>query len=277
MPDCGCFHNFNLTPMGGNAYQISLALEGKADVKLLFEDAGLATSVEISRSLSLKLPKITATVRLSGVTDANQVAVFCAYLKSAMIIDLTPSIDHCYALEPYSLFPDGSHSHSKIGSLINRAKYHKDNEAGEDLSSRLLDFIDSHPILSQSEAIAVPPKSVPNSLDLPSNWAKSISNEMGWKLVSAAKIRQTEPQKEFGESDTEEEMIVRVQDSVTITSALQDPTILMLDDTIGSGGTLVELARALRQAGATRVYGLSAAKDARFTHGGINLDRSAWI
>ena len=59
-------------------------------------------------------------------------------------------------------------------------------------------------------------------------------------------------------------------------SCRQAPRVLMLDDTIGSGGTLTELARALRQAGAESVYGLSAAKDAKFTLGGIDLDRDSW-
>ena len=49
-----------------------------------------------------------------------------------------------------------------------------------------------------------------------------------------------------------------------------------VDDTIRSGGTLKELARALRKSGATNVYGVSAAKDAKFTYGGISLAREAW-
>ena len=276
MPNCGCFHRFNLTAMGGNDYQIGLVLEGRADVKLLFEDTGLAGSVDICLCRTLDFPDMTTTIFLSGVTDSNRVEVLCTYLKSVIIIDLTPAVDHCYALEPYSLFPSGSHSHSGIGNLINRAKYRRESAANEDLSSRLLEFIDSHPILSQSEAVAVPPKSALSSPDLPSNWAKTISDEMGWGMISAAKIRQTTPQKEFGESDTEDEMVARVRNSVTISAPLQHSKVLMLDDTIGSGGTLRELARALRQSGANKVYGLSAAKDATFTHGGINLDRSAW-
>ena len=39
---------------------------------------------------------------------------------------------------------------------------------------------------------------------------------------------------------------------------------------------MIELARVLREAGAEKVYGLSAAKDAKFTRGGIDLDKNSW-
>jgi predicted amidophosphoribosyltransferase len=52
--------------------------------------------------------------------------------------------------------------------------------------------------------------------------------------------------------------------------------VLILDDTIGSGGTIKEIARALKTAAAVEVYGLSVAKDAKFTKGGIDLAKERW-
>lgn len=275
MPNCGCYHRYKLAQAEPDAYNIFLSLEGTADVKSLLEDTKLALAVEVDHASNTLASRDTG-VRLRGVSDVRQLAVFLDYLKSVIIVDLRPSIDHCYALGPYSLFPNDVRSLSEIGELTNRAKYHKDIEAAEDLSSRLLEFIDSHPILSKSTAIAVPPKSTPGPPDLPLGWAKFVTKEFGYETITVNKTRETLPQKNVGDAENEDDVVARIQDSFVVNPLPRDFRVLILDDTIGSGGTMIALARALRRAGATHVYGLSAAKDAKFTQGGINLDREVW-
>ena len=73
-------------------------------------------------------------------------------------------------------------------------------------------------------------------------------------------------------------MTSRIANSVGISETIYGEAVLILDDTIRSGGTLREIGRALRAAGAASVYGLSVAKDAQFTQGGFGfLDREWWI
>ena len=107
-------------------------------------------------------------------------------------------------------------------------------------------------------------------------WARTIAGEFGWNLVNPRKTRETEPQKNYENIENEHDAVARIQCSMVVEQLPPSSRVLMLDDTIGSGGTLAELARALRQAGAESVYGLSAAKDAKFTLGGIDLDRDSW-
>ena len=274
VPYCGCFHDFELTSSGGDSYDLRVALEGQIDLKWLFDETRLAsTIVHLTPSFS----QYSTGIRLNGVADVCALRIFCSYLKSTLILDLTPNIDHCHALGPYTLFPGGSSLHSGIGDLVHKAKYQRDQDAINDLLDRLVEFIDSSPILSESTALAVPPKSAPSPFDLPMIWADAIADKFHWKLVNPKKTRQTEPQKNYEEVDNEHDAVARIRDSATVEQLPPSSRVLMLDDTIGSGGTLTELARALRQAGAESVYGLSAAKDAKFTFGGIDLDRDSWL
>lgn len=98
----------------------------------------------------------------------------------------------------------------------------------------------------------------------------------GLRFVSTHKSRPTEPQKELGDLGDEAEVAERVAQSVEVDDLHHAGSVLIIDDTLRSGGTIVELARALREAGASQVYGLCVAKDARFTNGGIDLSRERW-
>ena len=240
MPYCGLFHDFELTDEGNGSYLLGLALEGHADVKRLFEDCGLASRVDhLELSVS---SRYSTEIRLSGVVDYRGLEVFCNYSRSTIIIDL-PYVDHCFALGPYTLSSNGSLLHSEIGDLVNRAKYQKDQEALDNLLNRLWEFIDSNPILEGSTAVVVPPKSIPGLFDLPMAWAKTIAREFGWYLVDPRKTKETEPQKNYEKIENEHDAVARIQDSMVVEQLPPSSRGRMLDDTIGSGGTLTELAR----------------------------------
>ena len=97
-------------------------------------------------------------------------------------------------------------------------------------------------------------------------------------------MRQTPPQKseldnenasEMDSRMREKEKRVRVRDSMRVEGSV-DGNVLIIDDTIESGGTLLEIARAFKDAGASKVYALSVAKDAEHTFGGIELSAELW-
>lgn len=276
MPDCGCFHHYNLKQMGLNACQIDMGLEGKADMRRLLVDIGFARNVEVDHHVNFPFT-INTRISLRGVHDVDQLKVFFNYLKSTLIVDLFPRLDHCYALGPYTLFQNDSGSRSQIGSLVHQAKYQGDSGASEDLLNRLSEFIDAHPLLSESTAIIVPPNSEINPPSLTQDWASEISRDYGFRLLKARKLRQTDSQKSKLEGgEPEETVIAGIQNTMFVEQMPQGSKVLILDDIIGSGGTMIELARALREANASKVYGLSAAKDAKFTRGGIDLGKDLW-
>ena len=76
--------------------------------------------------------------------------------------------------------------------------------------------------------------------------------------------------------ESEQDMIARVANSVRVQSVAIGASVLILDDTIRSGGTVIEVSRALREAGAHEVYALSVAKVAKFTLGGVDLTKERW-
>ena len=271
MPYCGCFHNFNLALLGQGQYEVRFDQQGHVDFPKTFRSAGVANKI---------LKHTSQTVyRLLDVTDFSKLEDLCETLKSKIIVDLNPGIDFCYALGPYMLFGDDDTAyHSKIGALLNSGKYRNGRAAINELGQLLFQFIRRHPILNGATAVLSPPKSQSGSPDLAGLWAGAIAKHLGLDVITATKVRNTAPQKNISEDMSEADAIERVKDSVSIPNVPAASRVLILDDTIRSGGTLIELARALRRAGAASVYGLSAAKDAKFTFGGIDLhkDVSIW-
>ena len=269
MPSCGCFHNFNLATLGDGQYQAEFDLQGYVDFPQTFRVAGIANRIMKHTSQPI--------YRLLDVSDFRKLENLCTFLRSKIVVDLSPDIDFCYALGPYMLFDeDDTPSRSKIGEMLYVAKYQRNREVAGELNLSLLNFIQSHPILSGSTAISFPPKSQSELPDIVGTWGRNIANYLDWDIITSTKIRSTPPQKDLGEGVSESDAVERVMDSIAVFNVPSNSKVLVLDDTIRSGGSLLELARALRQAGASSVYGLAAAKDAKFTRGGVNLYRDVW-
>ena len=197
-------------------------------------------------------------------------------MRRTIIVDLKPTLDDCFAVGPYYLFDDGQPHRSVVGNAVNRAKYWGDQAASAAITHVLQRFVARHPRLRAVDAIVVPPKSDPRARNVPSEWAGSVAEDLNVPLVAARKSRPTEPQKEIEDDQDEAEVAGRVAESVSIDALQEGASVLIVDDTLRSGGTAKELARALREAGASRVYGLCVAKDAKFTNGGIDLSRERW-
>ena len=269
MPDCGCFHDFTLNPIGPSRYEVKFDLQGEVDFPRTFRESGVANRIQKHSHRPI--------YRLQDVADLAMLEKLCESLKSKVIVDLTPGLDFCYAVGPYTVFEeDDSSGRSGIGTLVNSAKYRRDQSAFAKLGESLLTFIQDHPILSRVTAISAPPKSQSDLPDLPGLWAKRIAGHLQLSLIQAKKTRATSPQKNYDGDESESEVVARIKDSISVLNIEAGSKVLILDDTIRSGGTLIELARALRIAGAARIYGLAAAKDGKFTFGGIDLFRGAW-
>ena len=279
MPQCGCFHSYELTPVSSTEYKLNLPSGGLGNLKDILERSRLVTSIsdEISTRSGFFVNFSGRTFVLQGVREINTLSIFLDILKNKLIVDLTPELDECYALGPYSVFEEDIRFNSSWGEMVNRAKYWRDPSVLAQLLARIEDFIEQHIPIRTVNAIVSAPKSDNNTPDLAGMWAQEIANKRGLQRLIARKTNTNiGPQKNLDGTETEDDLISRVANSVSVTQAIPGSRVLILDDTIRSGGTLKEIARALRVTGAIEVYGISAAKDAKFTQGGVDLNKEMW-
>ena len=233
--------------------------------------SGLASSASATAAF------FGAEYSLEGVNDEGALRRYLDLLNSSVLVDLHPALNECYALGPYTTFDaEKSANRTDLGELLYQAKYWNSRSASEALLKRLLAFVAQHPTLRNVDCIVPAPKSDTSTPDLPAQWARDVAMNQGMRLLSVAKTRVTDPQKALGEEPNEAEAAERLSGSMAIPQIDGATTALILDDTIGSAGTMLELARALRFAGARTVAGLSVAKDAKFTRGGVSLLEEDW-
>lgn len=271
MPFCSCVHEYQLSATAANEFLLLPEAEGTLDLKAVLDRTGLIDSVTVRQGFY-----DYGSMDLTGVRNIEQLSGFLDLLKSTIFVDLTPEVDECYALGPYTVFEENESERGEIGELVNRAKYWREDAVVDHLGQRISSFVEQHPSLSKVQALAVPPKSDSNTPNLARSWAMQLRAGHDWDVISVVKTRETEPQKTLGEEDTERDAALRVLDSVRVDQVKPGTRILILDDTIRSGGTIKELARALRAVGAGSIYGLAVAKDAKFTNGGMGLDKAKW-
>ena len=274
MPDCGCYHSFSLNYDASGMCRIECNFRGYTDFRRVLESTRVATCITQPKPPSLFHSQ--NVFHLFGVSDRRKLESLCEAMKSKIIVDLRPNVDFCFALGPYSLFSENSESsRSEIGSLVYEGKYRRNRSAVNSLGQQLLRFIQAHPILNSATAISSPPESQSDLPNLAGVWANLIANYLGQDMIAATKNRSTAPQKNLEDDISEKDAIGQLTNSISVSGVRSGSKVLILDDTMRSGGTLIEMARALRQAGAVSVYGLSAAKDAKFTRG-ISLRRDHW-
>jgi hypothetical protein len=220
----------------------------------------------------------TTTFTLRGVREEDALARFLDLLKDKIIVDLSPQLDECYALGPYTVFEEEQRRSVAVwGTLVYRAKYRRESSAQTQILAGIDDFIDRHLIIRTVDAVVSAPKGDPNTPDLVGSLAQAIANKRGWQRPIANKVQTTTgPQKAMDDTESEADLIARVTNTIGVSGVNPGARVLVLDDTIRSGGTLIDIARALREVGASEVYAISAAKDAKFTNGGVDLSKELW-
>lgn len=269
MPQCSCFHGYDLVPLENDLYRLTLRMEGSADLARILERSGLA--VPVSRTEEL----FEESFVLEGVSEELALRDFLDLLDSTIIVDIRGTIE-CYALGPYNVFDsDGNRSRTKVGDFIHRVKYWGAQPVTKG-GVVLIEFIRRHPRLRRIKAVTSPPKADPKTPDLAGTWARQIAQQMGIAYVTATGTAGIIPQKTLAEGATEEDTVNRIANTMKAMRLANADDVLVVDDTIGSGGTLQEVARAFLAAGASEVFGLSLAKNARFTYGGIDLGAESW-
>ena len=272
MPNCFCYHAFTINELDKRAYTICANTEGFPDIlRSALKFFGTVTVPQLDWDFLTKTKWI-----ISDVGDPQELENFLELLKHRLMIDLSPVVDECYALGPYTIFSDGEPRNGKYGRLVYQAKYSGNPGTSEAVGKELRNFVVKHPILKHADAIAAPPKLDRNQNNLPQNWARTLSNALGVPTLELRKTRSTGEQKNLPDGMDEIDSVERMANSMVVESQIANADVLVIDDTLRYGGTLKEMGRALRESGARRVYGLCVAKDARGTKGGIELNKDLW-
>ena len=277
MPLCGCFHSYELARTSAREYRLTFPAGALANLEQLISLSRLVTSIQEGPKLVVSF-RPSRTFNLAGVSNESRLRRFLDSLSKRIIVDLSPEIVQCYSLGPYSVFSgDGGRSYSRWGQLVNQAKYQRDVHSSAGLLDALKHFIRQNETLEMVDCIVSAPKSDINTPDLAGSWAEQIAADRKWQRVIAYKnIVPNRPQKVRSDTETEEDLVNRVSGTVRVEGVARGSNVLVLDDIIGSGGTIKEIGRALREAGAGSIAGLSVAKDARDTRGGVDLKKELW-
>lgn len=294
MPYCARYRSFDLNDGGDDCLDVKVAADGHAPLlRRTLEATRLCKrAVEVLKEGPDLFGSVTPTYsgeprehvyRLEGVRDARAVSNFLLLFENRIAIDLMPDIEECYALGPYSVSVNGALTISQYGKLVSQAKYRHDASLDEDVKGQLSALIQAHPMLRAVGNITAPDRD-DQPVNSPWEWAQGIGASLGMNLVKTHKVHSTPPQKsdliharasEMDSRGREKEKRARVRNSMNVQGPVEGD-VLVVDDTIESGGTLLEIARAFKDAGASKVYALSVAKDAEHTFGGIDLSAELW-
>ena len=276
MPQCGCFHSYELTQSAGEEYELKFPSGELATLKEAIEHSRLV--VGISEEQPSFFTSTSTRFILQGLRERETLCRLLDVLQGKVIIDLSPSLDECYALGPYTLFKDGNPTQSTWGTLVNQAKYWRNSSAEAAILAMIEDFVSQHLVLRTADSVISAPKSDYATPDLAGNWAQWIASKKGLvRLIARKNTTTIGSQKTLDGNESEGDLIARMINTVDVDGVKCGSRVLIVDDTIRSGGTLIEIARALREAGASEIYGIAAAKDAKLTQGGYGfLDKERW-
>ncbi len=165
----------------------------------------------------------------------------------------------------------GIHSYgngrTELGDLVYGAKTYTgkqgDRRCAQELAERAVKWIGDHPTYRDASVVAAAPSSTGVN-DLPEMIAKRIISTYQMELCqinSTSIVQQKNPQ---GGKNKDEDVL---QGKFSVPNDLTSHDVILIDDLYETGQTMVEGARALRQAGAKSVLTLAMSKTRRDVSG----------
>ena len=204
---------------------------------------------------------------------------FLTSLRGCITID--DGLDESHALAPHSVLSDDGWNRTYVGNLVNRAKdyysnySYRDRDAASEICERVLEFFRWHPRYSDAGAVAPAPSSNPDvEENLPRVIASVVSEELGKRLLIPRRLEEIPPQKDYDEAESGISR-EKLQEGTVGLDYWLSGVIVVIDDLYESGGTLMEVGRACRNAGANAVLGLAITKNAKKTQG-MGVDTWPW-
>ena len=197
----------------------------------------------------------------------DDLADFLLLLRRTLLIE--SSLDECFALGWHSKpGQPGKPALTVLGQWIHMAKsYNMGTDSPGSLpvagliAEQMVEFIGRHPIYRLCDGLVAALASNPEkTFDLPQILAERLEEDTGIPFLHEA-LTKTRPTAQMKYCPRREDKLDNIHGSIACRDAsVAGKRILIVDDIIESGITLMETCRSLREAGATAVYGLAATK-----------------
>lgn len=169
----------------------------------------------------------------------------------------------------------GNLRRSALGQLVNRAKYRTEKASRERIGEAVTDFIRSHPRYARSDAVAsVPAHRRGSASGLSGRLVRQVADALQLRRVEISRFQSKTPQKDIVDDDRRlgvKKRLTNQKNSMLVDDDIDGLTITVVDDLYGSGGTIQEAARALKEAGAQEVLSLCITKQRLFE--GVSLSQ----
>lgn len=196
--------------------------------------------------------------------DRDRIEPLLTAMRS--VLCCSTSLDAYFALDWYKVHDEATAQwhNSEVGEMVYQAKYNGRRDLVAALAARLSELIRVHPLYSSARLVAAVPCLPSKQYDLPRHLCATLAPLVNKLDATGAlhKVRETKPMKDI---DDHAEKLANVSQAfrADVLSIAGDDVVLV-DDTYGSGTTLWEVARMLRNAGARRVLGITCAKNRGF-------------
>ena len=265
----GLFKQFNKTGFWTHNWRASRSLT------MVMEPAGLDAWVFLE---ILKKPYRLASIQLSNRSNAEVEIILTGDLPGAsnvrglleilkQHITIKDSLDECHALSMHRLPPATDRigwKRTRLGRLVHRAKDYSRRKPVGNLAAanvfvrELRTFLYQHPRYRFADIIISAPSFRPSRTDdLSSYVGTRLAKSIGKRIERAHRIVDVPSRKRRARSANEEEDIDTQRGTIVVKPRLDGSRCILLDDVYESGGTLRELGRACREAGASEVLGLT--------------------
>lgn len=232
-----------------------------------FPSSGFSRAGKPSDSGLLGLGKTLVLRGRPPVGGVDEVTRFLSLLTGTLTIE--DSLDESHSLGYHQDEDEtGELVRSELGWLVIRAsaKYGRPPEA--DARRRIIEalrrFIEGHPRYRRAKAVAaVPPRQAGGHDSLCQTVAADLVTQLGLAWIEIVRVSSRPPQKDIVDEDRKkgvERRIANQEGSMSVDDHVGGLSVVVVDDLYGSGGSMREAARVLRDSGAKEVLGLTVTK-----------------
>ena len=285
MPVCGFVSKFKIVPhpKRSGCLRVSVWYSGNSPeifselVREAFPKVGIFSEQSRKKFLLVYGNVENFVVRENDPRFAKSLQNLLNTFERCIMIE--DDLDESHTLSPHSLVGDDETlRRSSIGNLIYQAKYSynisQSEDAAQQITSRVINFVNSHPRYRRSTAVAFAPSSNPSKTrSLPRTIAGRVAKHFGKPLISPVRRSKIPAQKNYEEAETGKSRAEVQHDTIQINQDVKGEKVIIIDDLYESGATMEEVARATRTVGADEVLGLAITKNAKFTQG---MDLRSW-
>jgi len=253
--------HFVVRIQGDTSARRRLYICGPEEAMVQIRLASVGNFVEFKLSDN-RLAEFTHALEYSHGIPAN-VLTLVEQLESLLTLKSTKHLDFAVTLDWYKIPSDDQPAdqwpNTPTAELVRRGKYYQldsqNLQASQTLALELTDVINAHPLLANAPILATVPGHKADGKSFGETVAKLVAKKTGKKLVLTESIGGPRPQAKE-ESGRELENAFKFPAPVT-------GEAIILDDVYRTGTSLRAAALAARQAGAHRVYGLTAVRTMR--------------